>query len=206
MNHREAWDLIPWLVNDSLDATQREHLERHLDECADCRGELHTQRELKQAMNSGTLVEAMPRASLQRLWERIDADSLQSREAATSAAPAPAPVARRFVAAAACIGLVAGAALTATFASWSDESPAGFRTVTDEAPVVANGAIRAVFAGELTLTELQSLLRDAQLQAVAGPTQGGVYTLLPATPRDTGAALAVLRAHPAVRFAEPAAK
>lgn len=205
MNHRDAWDMIPWLVNDSLDGVQREALEQHLEQCADCRGELHAQRELMQAMNARPLVEAMPRASLQGLWKRIDADALQAHtpSAATGRATHVAP--RWLGVAAAGVVMALGAAL-AVLGPWRSEPAAQFRTVSDADVPLPEGSIRAVFSGELTLDELHALLQEARLRAVAGPTASGVYTLAPPSQRDAQGALEVLRAHPGVRFAEPAAK
>jgi anti-sigma factor RsiW len=201
MNHREAWDLIPWLVNDSLDAARRAALEQHLGDCPACRGEVQAQRELMHELNSRPLVEAMPRASLQRLWARLDAGVAPARRAAAAAGRARAP-APRWILAAAGILLVLGASL-AMFAPWRAGPAADYRTVAETSDSPAPGSIRAVFAGGMTVAELQALLQETGLHAVSGPTASGVYTLAPVTARDAPAALAVLRAHPGVRFAEP---
>jgi anti-sigma factor RsiW len=201
MNHHEAWGLIPWLVNGSLDATQRASLEQHLDECPACRGEVQAQRELMHALNNRPLVEAMPRASLQRLWARLDAGAPPARPASAAAGRVREP-APRWVLAAASILLVLGASL-AMLAPWRAGPTADYRTVTDTTDAPAAGTIRAVFAGGMTLAELQALLQETGLRAVSGPTASGVYTLAPAAASDTPAALEALRAHPGVRFAEP---
>jgi hypothetical protein len=205
VNHRDAWDLVPWFVNGTLGAAEHAALERHLDECADCRGEVHSQRELLQAMRAQPQVEAMPRASLQRLWDRIDAQALPDQADAAPSAPTR-PAAPRWIgAAAAGIVLALGATLV-LLGPWRAEPAGQYRTVSDQAAVAPEGSIRAVFAGELTLSELQLLLQEARLRAVSGPTSSGVYTLAPASGSDTRAALEVLRAHPGVRFAEPVAR
>lgn len=205
MNHRDAWDLVPWFVNGTLGAAERAAMERHLDECADCRGEVHSQRELMQAMRAQPQVEAMPRASLRRLWNRIDAHALPQRADATPSARRQPAASRWFAAAAAGIVLALGATLV-VLGPWRAGPAAQYRTVSDQAASLPEGSIRAVFAGELTVSELQQLLQDARLRAVAGPTSSGVYTLAPASGSDTRAALEVLRAHPGVRFAEPVAR
>lgn len=203
MNHRDAWELIPWLVNDSLDAQQRAALEQHLDACTDCRTELHVQRELMQAMNARPLVEAMPRASLQDLWKRIDTGELQAG-APPGAVTRTRTALPRWLAAAAAGAVVALGAALALPGPWRGDARGPFRTVSDAPAPLPDGSIRAVFSGELTLAELQSLLQETRLRTVAGPSSSGVYTLAPASPRDAQSALAVLRAHPGVRFAEPA--
>ena len=75
MNHQQAWDLIPWLENDTLAVVEREELEQHLADCPQCREEVQAQRARLQAIIAGPRVEAMPRASLQKLWARVDAGS-----------------------------------------------------------------------------------------------------------------------------------
>ena len=48
--HRQSWDLIPWLVNDTLDNGLREMVEAHLRNCTDCREELAFQRRVQAGM------------------------------------------------------------------------------------------------------------------------------------------------------------
>jgi hypothetical protein len=64
--------------------------------------------------------------------------------------------------------------------------------------------VRAVFAPEMRLADLQALLERAHLRIVNGPSAEGVLTLaLVAASDDAAQALAILRADPAARFAEP---
>jgi hypothetical protein len=207
VNHQEAWELIPWLANDTLDDTPREQLEQHVAGCALCRGELATQRSLIEAMHAAPQVEAMPRASLQKLWDHVDADTPPGSEA-SSAPPAPLRRTRHqaaLIAAAAGVILLLGTALLATLHAARNQEAAPFRTVSETATPAPAGAIRAVFAGEMTMAQLQALLDGTGLHIVAGPTASGVYTLGVSPEQDGHAALASLRTHPAVRFAEPAA-
>jgi hypothetical protein len=71
--HRQIWDLIPWLVNGTLDDEQREIAHRHLDRCIDCRDEFDFQLRIQ----GGMAVDAHApvgdcSASLARLMARID--------------------------------------------------------------------------------------------------------------------------------------
>src|SRR6188768_2329152 len=81
MNHATAWNLIPWFVNGRASDRDREALEAHLTLCADCRAEIEAQRGLMNAMQTTPVVESMPHASLQKLWQRIDADPAQAMPA-----------------------------------------------------------------------------------------------------------------------------
>jgi hypothetical protein len=101
------------------------------------------------------------------------------------------------------IGLVALGAMTWN-GSAALSASADYRTLSTPAAQLAGGQIRAVFASELSLGNLQALLSGSRLSVIGGPTEAGVFTL--ALDDETGsvdAALAGLRRNPAVRFAEP---
>jgi hypothetical protein len=78
----------------------------------------------------------------------------------------------------------------------------------EDHPAMTVIQVRVVFADRLTVGDLQTLLDDIDGQLVAGPSALGVYTVALAPGDSTPAtalshALAVLRAHPQVRLAEP---
>lgn len=204
MNHNQAWELIPWFVNGSASVDQCAKVEQHIEHCPRCRAEITAQRELMQAMRTPPLVESMPHASLQKLWTRIDGGE--------GSMPAPVPVetpARRrhgvtrwLAAAVAAQALLLGVLFFALLDARGERGE--YRTVSSIAAASATPAVRAVFAAEMTLGELQALLERAHLRIVNGPSAEGVLTLALAAPTDDAAqALAILRAHPAARFAEP---
>jgi hypothetical protein len=207
MNHRHAWDLIPWLVNGSIADNERAVLQHHVENCAACREEIETQRALLQAMKVRPQVESMPHGSLQKLWQRIDAQP----QAAPAAAPssrslhAPrAPRALRWLAAAVVLQALLLGVLATLMLRTPGSSEDSYRTVST--PAIASGpaSVRAVFSPEMTLGELQALLERAHLRIVNGPSPDGVYTLATASRSDDPKqALLTLRAHPAARFAEP---
>jgi hypothetical protein len=88
---------------------------------------------------------------------------------------------------------------------WMQSRPradAPYSTVTTSKPRVPDEVIRAVFAPTITLVELQAVLDEAGLRIVSGPTEAGVYSLAANTGRPVSAALASLRGHAKVRFAE----
>lgn|SRR5579885_694968 len=206
--HRQAWDLIPWVVNGSASPEECRLLEAHLTGCRDCREEYEFQRRLWFALSrereEGT---PDPRQALERLWARIDRMPQN-----VGAIPARGP--RRSSAAYARGLLLAVIAETAVIAGLSvalwlrpaPPAPAAYRTLT-QAPAPAKAAIvRAVFEPQLRLEALQGLLTRTGLEIVSGPSAAGVYALAPlpgAAPTDAEAAAARLRADPAVRFAEP---
>lgn len=193
--HQRAWEAIPWLVNGRIDDAERVALEAHLRGCRDCRDELALQRRLRDELARQPAPATDVEAGLARLWRRIDA------QAAMQPGAAPARNWVRWLAAAAVLEGVALAGLIG--ASIGGPEP-GYRTFSTPPAAVAPHAIRAVFAAELPLGELQRLLDRADLQIVGGPTEVGVYTLAPRPDARQDAALQQLRADPRVRFAEPA--
>jgi anti-sigma factor RsiW len=204
--HRHAWELIPWVVNNRASAEERRAVEEHTADCADCREELALQTRLYAAMRreAPATAPADPQPALRRLWQRIDAAApvLPRRRVASL------PLARGLLAAV-LIEAIGIAALSA--ALWSreavrDHAPL-YQTLSAPAEGAPRASIRAVLAPTLSLGELEALLGRTHLQIVGGPGDGGVYSLAPLSPRAGSGveaeALAQLRSHPGVRFAEP---
>jgi hypothetical protein len=212
--HRQAWDLIPWIVNDSAPRSERLAVQAHLESCEDCRQELEFQRQLHAAMAQPSAPEIDAGDSWQRLRSRLDA---------ASRPPAAVRAARRhprragiggmpWLIAAMVVQTIGLGALGAAW--WSHSSapafmPAGYsgpyRTLSAPEAVVPAATIRVVFAPELTMAQLQAVLSAAGLQVRAGPNELGVFALGPAGDSNrsaTEAALRALRASPQVRFAE----
>lgn len=195
VRHRRAWEAIPWRVNGRIDDAERAVLEAHLRECRDCRDELALQERVRDELARQPGPAADIDASLARLWQRIDAQD------AMRPAADPARTWVRWLAAAVIVESVALAALIG--ANVGGAAPE-YRTFSTP-PAAGAPAIRAVFAADLPLGELQALLERAHLQIVAGPTGLGVYTLAPRPEGHHEAALDLLRADARVRFAEPIA-
>ena len=77
------------------------------------------------------------------------------------------------------------------------------------APSVNEPVIKAIFADEVRLADVKEILAGAGLVVASGPSEAGVYALVPRDARArnvTPAALARLRADPRVRFAEAGAQ
>jgi len=217
--HRRAWELIPWVVNGTASATEREAVEAHLEGCADCRGELEFQRGLQATIAAQSRVEGDVRESWQRLRHRIDAAApaapaqrLDSRRGRAGRLQMRWLVAAMVVQAIGLAGL--GAALWSRpyalggLAAAAPGVPAAYRTLSSTEAAAPAATIRVVFAPEVTVAQVQSMLAAAHLQVVAGPSNVGVWTLGPArdSSRDaTETALRELRARTEVRFAEAVA-
>lgn len=207
VQHRESWELLPWLVNGSLGEAQAQRLQDHLRQCAECRREHEAQLSLQQQVRREESVLYAPHASLRKLMTRIEqGESAPVRE--SSRPPAP-RIARRmrwliFAVAAEALGVV----VLIGALSWqvdSDRAP-HYSTLSSSQAILPQGpAARVVFAPSLSLAELGELLRSYNAQVVAGPSDAGVYTLaFPAArgQEEVAAAITRLRANPEVRFAE----
>lgn len=228
-NHATQTLLIPWYVNGTLGASQRSILERHLEECAVCRADLSLEREVHASMAVVPSIEYIPAASLKRLSARLDdAMDRPGRIGASAGVDGPGHAdglddigasgdidvqtthrgiwARRWSGAIAASVAIVVVALGLVVGDRGDSNDrmgsASYHTVTNARPTVRGEVIRAVFAPGITLVDLQSLLDEAQLRIVDGPTEAGVYSLASTTSRPVKASLQVLRQHPAVRFAE----
>jgi anti-sigma factor RsiW len=213
--HDATWLLIPWYVNGRLGEQQRSDVDTHLRTCQACQDELQVQRQLCKAMAvSSVEIEQLPTASLRRLMQTIDAQDPASRgippqrEKVTVIArlqqliSADSP--RSLAASLALLAvLVSGVIAMSHIELTGKTPPANYYTVTSPAPLVASEVIRAVFVPSITVAEMQSILNEAQLNIVAGPTPAGVYSLAKTGTRTVSESLLHLRNHPQVLFAEP---
>ncbi|HEX7113536.1 MAG TPA: zf-HC2 domain-containing protein [Steroidobacter sp.] len=213
--HRECWELLPWIANERASSEDRAKVEEHLRECERCRNELEAQRRLRDAIRSGEPILLAPQASFQKLMRRIDGfeSGEIERPRATPLKSAHRPRKARPVSWLGIAAAVQALAIAALFgALWwqAEQSLTAPRYVTlTSRPAVAPGpVIRAVFADDARLEEINELLRSVGAQIVSGPSIAGVYTVaLPAgrsKPEEIEAAAAALRAHERVRFAEVA--
>jgi hypothetical protein len=204
--HQEVSALIPWYVNDTLADPERQRVDAHVGSCAVCRDDLAVNKRIFEEIDAQPALDYMPVASLKRLQARLDVAQAQ-------AAPSPVPPLepgrndvpwRGWMAASIAAMAVAVGLLTAD--RWvqfeARAKQPNYRTVTTSIPRPAGEVIRAVFSPSITLVELQSILDEAQLKIVSGPTEAGVYSLASNSTLTVRSSLALLRQHSAVRFAE----
>lgn len=198
--HTEVSGLLPWYVNGTIAEGERPRVEDHLRACASCREDLVHEQRLYEAMRVARGVEYMPVASLKKLTARLDELGSSAGTAPRSRhGTTPGRVPWRWLAAASVVIAVAGLSLGTV---WLRSHEANYHTVTVTEARPSEEVIRAVFAPSITLEELQSILDEAQLRIVSGPTEAGVYSLASTSSRPASASLGILRAHTTVRFAE----
>ena len=203
--HKEISLLLPWYINGTLGATDRQRVDSHVAGCAVCQDDLKLEQRIHAYMATDVVVEHIPAASLKRLHSRLDAmepDATPERRIPRRARRWSLP--RLAAIAASVVACVAAAGIYAVHdkRGLGDPSAPAYYTVTDAEVRPSTEVIRAVFVPAVTLGELQKLLDEAQLRIVSGPTEAGVYSLAARSSRPVSLSLALLRQHPAVRFAE----
>jgi hypothetical protein len=205
--HHEVSALIPWYVNDTLEDLQRDRVDSHVAACALCRNDLGVHQRIFEGIGAQPALDYMPVASLKRLQARLDAVQAQG----DSAQMAPLEPARSesspwrgwIAASIAAMAVAIGALATDRWVQFEARGEqANYHTVTSAAPRARGEVIRAVFSPTITLVQLQSLLDEAQLNIVSGPTEAGVYSLASNSTLTVRSSLALLRQHATVRFAE----
>lgn len=209
-DHREIWERIPWVVNGTASAEQAARVSDHVARCGDCAAELQVQTRLRAAMGGEPALDEQAGAAFAKLAARLDAGPPRSAAVPTRSTNRR-PGLLALAAAEALVIVALGAGLGARYVG--SEAPV-YRTLADPATRPDAATIRAVFDPGLRIEDLRALLADAHLRITEGPSTAGVFSLAPvrdgAAPADAAATdterlIAALRAHPGVRFAEPAA-
>ncbi len=212
--HEEISELIPWYVNGTIGAIDRERLDAHFLTCVGCRDEMLEERRICQAMSADSGVEFMSTTSFKRLQARIEQGegppvsapmamvSRFPRRAPARGVPRKAPRRHLIAASIAVLALVIILVSAERLYRLRGQGLPSYHTVTSPVTRIPNEVIRAVFSPSITLVELQAILDEAQLRIVSGPTEAGVYSLAANTDRPVNASLALLRRHSTVRFAE----
>lgn len=203
--HLAAEAMLPWLLNDTLPASERREVEAHLQSCAQCRGELARQREMM-ALYAATPGEQPPAdsaAAFARLLPRLRDDC--ERPAARASRPERGAQGARWwpLAFALQLGVIAalGAALwlQVTTAARND-TPAVYRGLAGPAQREAGDAL-VVFDPKASEADMRRALQRAGARIVDGPTATGAYVVR--FDRDAAhPALTALQADSAVMRAE----
>lgn len=211
-DHREAWELLPWYSNGTLEGEELSRLERHLEICSRCRAELEIEDQVATAVrNSEELVFSRQRgwADLEQRIVALDR-SAASRRPSTLAETWQAGLARLSVGTR--LALAAQMIVIAILGSLvvAGRTPRGqFETLATPAAqkveATASALLRVVFSQDAPESALRELVLQVGGRFVDGPSTFGVYTL--GVPRERAVeALEILRRSTLVAFAEPAAE
>lgn len=207
--HREAWAVLPFFVNRTLDPAARTGVEAHLANCVACRAEVEMLRRVERGVRDA----ALETRQVEHAWRRLASERaitpprarrsglLEWLHGVLAETPGPARVA---LAAQATL-LVAG--LGALALPGGHTSPGASYETLSAAPTVAplpEAVLRVRFADDVREARLRGLLLEAGLRIVDGPSAAGLYGLaLGARGADPADALTRLRAaSDAVRLIE----
>jgi hypothetical protein len=201
--HDRIQALLPWYVNDTLEASERADVEAHLPACAPCQADLALERRLA-ADVAGLSVETAQgwAALLARLQaERRPSPGLGERIAMVFAGLGAGWRSRpawAVPALAAQIGLVG---VFAALLLAPRQAPEPYVALAASRPVPPANVI-VIFRPETTEARLRAILRQADARLVGGPTAADAYLLqVPAETRR--ASLDRLRATGQIALAEP---
>jgi len=198
--HQNAFELLPWFVNGTLDQAEHTSVERHLQECAACRRELEWLCQL-----SSAYAESEPAVDCERALARI-APELQPQGAGRGPQSWPDRLRSLLDGNAAWLRFAVAMQFGVIVAlGWvlAIRAPASYHGL-GAAPARSSGSIIVVFDPSARESEVRRLLREAGVRVVDGPTASNGYVLDVTDDAHTVAgALARLRGDPAVMLAEP---
>jgi anti-sigma factor RsiW len=191
--HRRTQELLPWFLNETLDADEAAGVAAHLEHCARCQADAAAQA----ALRAIAVDEGQP-DSLDRDWAAVRVRLDPQREQARRSF-APRPWWRHGLQLAAGIQAAVILLLAVVLVGVSLPSREPYRalgaTVSDPE---ANALI--VFRADASEKDMREALRGAGARIVGGPTASNAYLLHLSDPRAR--TLASLRAQPAVARAE----
>ena len=192
--HSRAFELLPWLVNGSLGAEERDAVEQHVGSCLACHRELKEQQRLRAALRAQPAVHLSPQINFEKL-----ARSLDGQPPVLGARPARRfqPLIR-FAAAAAVAAIAVGTVLW--FSPARLDTRGDYQTLSS-GPAAKPGQLDIVFGQLVTQEQMQSLLEEIGGKIEAGPSGVGRYRVRLETPTVSDALLAKLNNDPRVRFA-----
>jgi hypothetical protein len=195
IRHERAFELLPWLVNGSLETREREAVEEHLRTCLPCRRELKEQRHLQEVLRTQPAVHISPQTGFDDLNRQMAVGPRGGRNRQPAG-----PIARFASVAAAGVALLA---VLLWLAPANERSADDYRTLA--APADASGArVDLIFVQSTTAAQMQAVLDELGGEIAAGPTDLGRYTVqLDREVREAEitALLERLRNDPRVRFA-----
>lgn len=213
--HAEAWAMLPWLANGRLPASDREWVEAHVAQCAECRSELEAQRKVATQIHRDASPDTGTdeQRSFNKLWARIEA-SESAAPAASAAVGGPVTRSSRTVRWLVAAVVVQGFGLALFGFNAMRDGANGFVTVTapDASTQRLNApAVRLVFSPTASVADINTLLTHQGLSIVSGPGTSGNFTAeLSADAVASGASAdsvaAVISKDPNVTFAQPVAR
>ena len=173
LSHDAAWELLPWHINGTLQASERARVDEHVRTCLLCHRELDEQQQLHELIRESDTVRISPRSSFDTLMRRIDS----SATAATGLSFGYRAQAVAWLPVAAAL-LAVGVVLVVLFSANPDRS-GDFRTLSSDTPILQSdaAALQMVFAQHATVEEIRKVVAGIGGRIADGPSGAGVYTI-----------------------------
>jgi hypothetical protein len=194
-SERKAQEDLPWYVNGTLDAEEREHVRRELRSSLTCRLEYERLCRVRDLMQQDDAEAAATDRGFERLMARIETSAKTRR----GSAPPQQPF-RRWLPIAQAAAIVLAAGVAWWWSATTVEEPGAYTTLTAEPPPTQAPQLRLVFAPGVTGAEKQAILAKHGLSLAAAPTAEGLYTLTLPAGSDARRVADLLRADAKIAF------
>jgi len=191
--HSTTQELLPWYVNGTLDAHERQIVDEHLLVCAECRAELESESRMANAF-ARLADEALPGPPA-----RLPVPKARAGRTRWPFRTTAAPV--RFALIAASQLLIVAASI-GLYANLATSTASDYHALSAPAAPRPAGNVIAVFRPDVSEQILRATLRLAGARIVDGPTTADAYVLA-VSPDRVDAAVASLRAQPSVVLVQP---
>ena len=172
ITHSRAFELLPWLVNGSLGAVERDAVEQHVRSCLSCHRELKEQQRLRTALRAQPAVHISPQTGFEKLVRALEGQPILAARPAAR----PFDAFLRFAAVAAAALLVVGGLLWLAPAGHDTRGDAAYETLASGRQA-ARGELDVVFVQSITAAQMQGLLEEIDGSIAAGPTDAGRYRI-----------------------------
>jgi len=201
IRHDDAIELLPWLVNGTLEPREYEAVDLHAKNCVICRRELDRLGALATALADETQGELLPAPDMRNINARIDADLARSRRGAELLDRLLDWSGNRWRLA---FVLQAAGVMALAVVLWRVEPESEFTTLTTPESLPSGDYLRVVFDPGLDGAAISALLEAYGLVLVSGPSERGVYTLgLQDASAERADVSASLEGAPGVLFVQP---
>lgn len=214
LSHQEAWDLLPWYVNDTLEADEAEAVEALLEQHADLRQELAAQQRLARGVADLDMMDMEMEGALGDLSQRLDEAAVEPAAMQRSGSDGRGGggltawlggLWGRLLAFDARLVLPMGAAAAALVLVFVlqpvSREEGAFKTLTNSGSVEIDGpSLTVKAAAGADEAALTALFKDQGLQLLSGPSAKGVYSLAVPEGSDAAGLAQVLAESPLIDF------
>ncbi len=202
VSHEQAVELLPWLVNGTLDAQEREVVFEHAHACVLCRRELSNLHQLQESFSDASNTVLVPEPDMRKINARIDALVDRQNWVRTQLSRLreifDSPWRIGFAVQSAILVLLATALL------WPGNETVEFTTLTQADSLPDGRYVRVVFIPDIQQSQIANLLDKFDVTIVEGPSNRGVYTLGVSDAAEANDGLVQsLQDEPNILFAQP---